>query len=552
MLKQILLVVLLARVLTGPAESRGAPKLVVAIVVDQLRYDYLERFQDQFTENGFRLLMDRGAFMTFARYDYFPTITAPGHASIFSGAPPSIHGIVGNDFFDRKTGKSVYCVADPSVIGIGTKTNRSQMSPRNFSGGNFADQFRVHFRSKVVGLSMKDRSAVLPAGKKPAGAYWWEPETGDFVSSSYYLTELPAWVQEFNARKRIKDFDGKAWTRLLDERVYHNPDKGPGEGSLFGETNALFNHVLTFKTNTFEEIMPTPFSNQLLGEFAYAAIEGEQLGLGPEPDLLCISFSGNDACGHKFGPYSQEVQDMTLRLDRQLAAFFGYLDRHFGMSNVIVMLTADHGVAPIPEFSKENGLESRRFDPKEYATNITTMLTREFGQGKYLLTTNLLNGHLFLDHATLREKHLASADVLSVIRDNAIDSGLFQVCYSREQLLEGRAPGWIGRLAFNGYYPERGGDLVLIPKPLMVAGSEKTGTSHGTPYSYDTHVPVLFYGEPFKAGRYADEFYITDVSPTLATALKMGQPADAIGRPFVKALQEPPPPAPPHSDRHEF
>jgi predicted AlkP superfamily pyrophosphatase or phosphodiesterase len=515
------------------------PRLVVAILVDQLRYDYLERYHDQFAANGFRLFTRDGTFMTFARYDYCPTVTGPGHASFLSGATPAMHGIVANDWIDRKTHKGVYCCDDPSVKAVGT-TNGSKMSPRNFVGANFADQMRLHFRSHVISVSMKDRGAILPAGKKPAGAYWFDFKTGNFVTSSYYVKELPEWVKKFNGRRRARDFAGRPWNRLVDSRHYPDPDSARGEGSLAGETNSVFPHRVIFsEKDGYDAIMPTPFGNQLLAEFAEAAVEGEGLGQGSQPDLLCVSFSGVDAGGHRFGPYSQEVQDIMLNLDRQLAGFFRYLDRKVGLPHVVMVLTADHGVTPNPEYAVEQGLDGQRWNEADAFVELLNQLTAKFGAGKYFLMPALYGGNLYFNHDTLKERKVTPAEVSTFIREWALASGKFQACYTREQLLDGRAPGLIGRLVFNGYNGERGGDMVLIPKPFVIPSSGTSGTTHGSPYTPDTHIPVLFYGSGFKRGRYADEFYITDIAPTLCAALHIDEPPGCMGKPFVKILLNP-------------
>jgi predicted AlkP superfamily pyrophosphatase or phosphodiesterase len=475
--------------------------------------------------------------MTFARYNYIPTITGPGHATFLSGSPPSVHGIIGNDWYDKRTGKTINCVGDSTVLPVGiNSTNRGKASPRNFIGSNLADQLRLHYRSKVVGVSFKDRGAILPAGKKPAGAYWFDTQTGNFITSTYYMKELPQWVQKFNDEKRATNYIGKTWTRLLDEQQYLYPDDQPGEGTLAGEKKPVFDHVIHSSTNGVDNIVPSPYANELLADFAKAAIEGEHLGESNHPDLLSISFSANDAVGHKFGPYSQEAQDLTLRLDRQLASLFEFLDQRIGLENITMVLTADHGVAPTPEFAADQGLDSRRFNEKEFLTNMIKQLNGRFGEGSYLLTTNFSNGQIFFNHAALERKGISASAVSAFIREVALETGNYEACFSKEQLLEGRAPGQIGQFAINGFNAERSGDLILIPKPYVMASTDKTGTSHGTPYSYDSHVPMLFYGRQFKPGRYADEFYVIDVAPTLCAALHMDEPAGSQGKPCVKIL----------------
>ncbi len=517
---------------SGRAE---APKLVLTIVVDQMRYDYLERFDPYLSRNGFRLLTKRGAFMTFGRYNYAPTVTGPGHASYLSGGGPAVHGILGNSWFNRKTRREIGCVEDASVQGVGTTNSSGRASPRNFIGGTLADQLRLQFGSKVIGIALKDRGAILPAGKKPAGAYWHDGKTGRFVSSTYYMTNLPAWVERFNERKLPQSYDGKVWERLLPENQYQFSDLGVGEGHLDGETNTVFNHVVHSSTNGFVNFFPTPYGDELTAEFALAAIDGEELGRHGRPDMLCLSFSSLDGCGHKFGPYSQEVQDQFVRLDRQLERVFNHLDRCLGLNNVVIAMTADHGVAPNAEYSKSNGLDGST-EGGGFMTDLMTRLDQEYGSGKYFLTPTLFYGNIYLNHDTLRDKRLSAAAVSSFIREYALGTGLFQACFTREQLLDGRAPGWIGECVLNGYNAERSGDLVLIPKPFALPGGGKTGTTHGTPYSYDTRVPILFYGKPFRPGRYPDAFYVTDMAATLATALHCEEPPGSIGTPCVRIL----------------
>jgi predicted AlkP superfamily pyrophosphatase or phosphodiesterase len=514
------------------------PKLIVAILVDQLRYDYLERFQHQFSSNGFRVLTERGTFMTAAQYSYAPTVTGPGHASFLSGATPVMHGIIGNEWYDRRTRRDVYCVEDPSVDGVGATPGKARMSPKNFIGSNFADELRLRFKSKVIGISMKDRGAILPAGKKPTGAYWFHSANGNFVTSTYYRTDLPDWVKEFNKRKRAQSFVDKTWTRLLEAKEYAYPDDVNGEGNLADEKKPVFDHKVAPSKDGYENVVATPFGNQILAEFAEAAVEGENLGQGENPDLLCVSFSSVDYVGHRFGPYSQELQDAVLRLDRQLEGFFNYLDKKIGLDHIVMTLTADHGVAPTPEFARSQGLEADRFNDTDWLSDLKQKLAEEFGPGRYLESSKIYSGHLYLNHDVIERKKLTVDQVTSFIREAALASGKYQAVFTREQLLDGRAPGNVGRLVVNGYNGERGGDLVLVLKPFLFPGTGKTGTSHGSPYSYDTHVPVLFFGAEFKPGRYSDEFTISDIIPTLSAALGVTEPSGSMGRPCLKILRE--------------
>ncbi|MBI1177790.1 alkaline phosphatase family protein [bacterium] len=515
------------------------PKLVVTIIVDQMRYDYLERFHDQFSHGGFRFLMDHGAFMTSAHYNYCPTVTAPGHASYLSGTPPAVHGIIGNDWFDRQKKKTIAAVYDPACEGVGTTSTNIHVSPLNFIGSNFADQLRLQYQSKVVSVSMKDRAAILPGGKKPNGAYWFESRTGNFITSSYYMSKLPDWLNAFNARALAERYRETNWNRLLPASAYQYPDDGVGEDHLIGETNVVFPHVIHYTTNDhYSAIQPTPFSNELLAELAKAAIEGEHLGDGSVPDLLCISFSAIDLGGHKFGPYSQEMQDLVLRLDRTLEDFFRFLDKRIGLKNCEIVLTADHGVAPLPEFAREYGLDAERVNETTLMTSLSNRLTHVYGTNDLFLSPNFHYGNLYYDFDKLKQRKIKPAALSSTIRKWAFSTGKFEEVYTRTQLLRGDAPGLIGKMVLNGYNAERSGDIVLTMKPYFIPSSGKTGTTHGTPYAYDADIPMLMFGSAFKPGRYAGDFAITDIVPTLCRTLHMDVPPGCIGKPFLAALKE--------------
>jgi len=535
--RRLFLVSWLALCLTAARVPAATPKLIVTIVVDQMRYDYLERFYDQFSRRGFRLLMDHGAFMTAAEYDYIPTVTAPGHASYLSGAPPSVHGIIGNDWFDRQKRKAMSAVYDPASVGVGTTSTNVHVSPRNFIGSNFADEMRLRYGSKVVGISMKDRGAVFPAGRKPAGAFWFEARSGHFVTSSYYMSELPGWLQAFNARAPAERYRSAQWTRLLSPQAYGHPDAGGGEGHLLGETNSIFPHTLHFKTtNYYDAILPTPYADTVLAELARAAIEGEHLGQTDICDLLCISFSALDGCGHTFGPDSQEVQDLLLRLDRTLESLFAYLDRKIGLNHMQIVLTADHGVAPLPAFLRQQGVAFETPSSGALRTNLNQHIDARFGAGHAFVLSSFYYGNLYYDFAKLKELHIDPDELSEVIREWAYSTGKFQAAYTRRQLLQGDVQDRIGRAVLNGYNAERSGDIVLVPKPYVLPGLGSTGTTHGSPYHYDTHVPVLFYGAAFKPGRYADPFNITDIVPTLCAVLKLNPPPGCVGHAFTPAL----------------
>jgi hypothetical protein len=432
----------------------------------------------------------------------------------------------------------VNCVADPEALPVGSSESAPKRSPRNMIGDNFADAMRMRFGSKVVGVSLKDRGAILPAGRKPEGAFWFDSGSGRFGTSSYYRPELPEWVVQFNSLRVPQSLMGRKWTRLKGLEAYTGPAVALGASPLPGEKVAAFDHTVNpSPTEGFETLVPTPFGNQLLMDFALAAVDGEKLGAGGRPDLLTVSLSSLDLCGHRFGPYSHEVQDMVLRLDLELERFFQALDQRLGLHNVWIVLTADHGVAPTPESALANGLDGLRADMRALTGELLAKLEGRFGPGRFLLTPNIVEGNVYFDHAALAERRLSSEEITLFTREWALETGAFQAAFTRSQLLDGRVHGPLGERVLNGYNAERSGDVVLVQKPFHIPSGAKGGTTHGTPYAYDTHVPILMYGAPFKPGRCADPAAITDIVATLSVALRMTEPAMSIGRPAQGILR---------------
>ena len=347
------------------------PALVLALIVDQMRADYLTRFEDLFSDGGFRLLMHRGAYFTNCNYIYVPTYTAPGHSTFLSGILPRRSGIVGNEWFDRKSRERVYCVEDSAVEAVGTTASSpaGKMSPVNFHGLTIGDELLAHSpSSKAIAIAIKDRASILPGGKQRSGTYWFDPVSGNWITSTYYRAQLPEWVQEFNLREQPLSLLGNTWKKFFASDTAYNrssEDDAAGEGTLFGESRPVFPHVIydpaaspstaqyLERHGRFAPILPTPFGDSLTVEFAKAAIVGESLGQRGVTDLLSVSFSSLDYCGHTFGPNSQEVEDLVVRLDRQIAELLRFVNDRVGLENVIVVLTADHGVAPLPEQRKE-------------------------------------------------------------------------------------------------------------------------------------------------------------------------------------------------------
>lgn len=515
-------------------------KLVIGIVIDQFRADYLVRFADQFVDGGFRRMLTTGANFANAAYLHTPTYTACGHATFMSGASPSMNGIVGNEWFDRSTNQRIFSVTDSSVKLVGGKPDAAGMSPARLVGDTLGDELRIATagKAKVIGLSYKDRSAILPAGKRPNGAYWFDPNTGNFVTSTYYSQSLPAWTQKFNREMRPDRYFGKKWERLLPAEAYwkSRPDDAAEEPTGNGRT---FPYTIdggepTPGVRFYNRFEVTPFANEHLVDFAKAAIDGEALGEDDITDLLTISFSANDLVGHNYGPYSQEVQDMTLRTDRILASFFDYLDKKFGVGRTLVVLTADHGVAPIPEQVKEMGYGGR-IPNRKVPDAIEAELKAKTGESGWI--RQWVNSNVYLDYGIAAKAKLPMEEAERIACSVAEKVEGVAACFTRSQL-ENRTyqDTPIARSVARGFYPSRSGDLILVPQPYYFF-AEIPGTTHGTPYSYDTHVPVVFMGASIVKGTYYEECSPADIAPTLAAILSLTPPSSAEGRVLTHALK---------------
>jgi predicted AlkP superfamily pyrophosphatase or phosphodiesterase len=515
-------------------------RLVLGIVIDQFRYDYLTRFGDLFESGGFKRLLDDGAVFTNANYIYIPTITAPGHATFMTGSIPALNGIVGNDWFDRETGKNVMSISDSSKQLLGGQGEEAA-SPFRLIGSTVGDQLRLsnNGESKVVGIAFKDRAAILPVGKHPNGAYWFNSPSGTFVSSTYYFADLPGWAKEFNQSNRPDKYFGARWDRLLPDTAYQRslPDDSPYENVSRGNK---FPHIIDSNESRpgkifYENFRESPFANEYTAAFAKAAIEGEKLGQDDYPDLLTVSFSANDSVGHSFGPYSQEVEDMTLRTDRVLSDLFSYIDQKVGLANTIIVLTADHGVAPVPEHSKAIGLGGGRFASAALTAVIQAGLDKRFGTAAWIRAT--VNSNVYFDYDLIERKKVDRQEIERAGCEAALTFPAIAKCFTRTQLLLGPLPpGGYSEQAVRGFNAERSGDMVMVVKPYFMQRSE-IGTTHSTPYSYDTHVPVIFYGADVAAGSYANPSSPSDIAPTLSSLLGIEPPSNTVGRILTEAIK---------------
>ena len=503
------------------------PKLVVVLVIDQLRYDYLERFRPQMVEGGFKLLLSGANFVN-CRYDYAVVFTCPGHASLFTGAYSNVHGIIGNEWFDASRGRKVYCVEDSDAKQVGDSAGPGY-SPRNLIGSTIGDELRIAsgFQSKVIAISLKDRSAVVPGGHTANAAYWYDGESGHFVTSSYYMPELPAWAEHFNSAQPAKAYCRKPWQAL--------PETPMVGGKVLSQVHLEPSEPCPNR-NFLAWVRNTPFMNAIELNFASQAIKNEGLGQGPVTDLLAISLSVNDSIGHAFGPYSDEVADTTLHTDRDLASFLAELDKMIGLDNVWITLSADHGAAPTPKFIKEHHLGLGNTVASAVRDAVEKALSQSYGPDQWV--QDFTSFCLTLNKSTLKKHQAEEFKVAAIAAEAASSVPAVLAAFTRTQLLTGALPrSPLGRKAANSFHSQRSGDVFLILDPYALPVAEETGSTHGAPWSYDTQVPLVLWGNAFKPGIYASPCEPIDLAPTLAVALGLTQPSGAQGRPLTAALK---------------
>lgn len=553
---------------TVGATSRARPRLVLVIVVDQFRADYLERFGDLFAANGgLRRLMRDGAQWTNANYDHMPTYTAPGHATIMTGAWPSETGIVANDWYDRETGRLVSNASDPEdkpdkprwqLFGGGERERAS--SPRRLIASTLGDEIRLvtNGRSKVIGISSKDRGATLPAGRHANAAYWFSPFTGNMVSTNYYFNELPAWVARYNAARPADKYFGMEWTRLLkDTGEYERragADAPPWENIGTAPDTNTFPHKVTGGAaapgREFYSVLDySPFSNDLLVGFAQAAIENENLGTDADTDVLSLSFSANDYIGHRFGPYSQEVMDITLRTDAQIGTLLDFVNAKVGLQNTLVVFTADHGVAPIPEHASAMNLTGGRINNSDIMNAARNAVRARFGRTTKAeekdstadyISEPFYNANIFFNTVALKRDGVNREEMERVVAEAVLTVPGINRAFTRTQLETGAisAGDVIARRVMHGFHPRRSGDVILVQEPFKYfsEGLSPIPATHGSPYIYDTHVPLVIMGQGLAAGRYAQAASPADIAPTLASLLRIQAPSNSVGRVLVEGL----------------
>lgn len=475
------------------------PKLVVAIVIDQFRYDYLTRFRSEF-HAGFDRLLTKGAVFTNANYIHFPTVTAVGHSTFLTGATPSVSGIVGNDWFDREEHKRVTSVSDSRTKLLGGTGEGS--SPERMLVSTVGDELKLSNggRSRVIGISLKDRAAILPAGHTANAAYWFDVKSGNFVTSTYYMQDLPSWVKDFNGTRAADKYRGVTW-------LQHTLPQDAGK--LYGALEA------------------SPYANELLENFAEQALTAEQLGKHDVTDVLTVSFSANDYVGHQYGTYSPEEHAVTVETDQILEKLFQAIDRQVGLDNVVVVLTGDHGVSPSSAEVATAHMPGGRMPGDTIKKAVQAALVKKYGDGDWVGGSGDLS--LYLNQDLIAQKNLDPADVNRAAAAAAMDVPHIFRAYTREQLAAGAVSGdQVSRRIENGFNVRRSPDVEFVPEPYWIVSGAVT--SHGSPFDYDSHVPVVFMGTGIKAGEYDQSIAVNDIAPTLATILKVETPSGSVGR----------------------
>lgn len=522
------------------------PKLVVGIVVDQMRWDYLYRFYDRYQSNGFKRLLNDGFSCDNTLIDYIPTFTAPGHTCAYTGSVPAIHGIAGNDFIIQATGRSVYCTEDTTVKTVGSTSAAGKMSPRNLLTTTVTDELRLatNFRSKVIGIALKDRGGILPAGHTANAAYWFDDKSGNWITSTYYMNDLPQWVKDFNDQKLPETYLKLDWNTLypIDTYVQTLPDNSKYEGKFSGADSPTFPVKTSsiYKKTGLGLIRSTPYGNTLTLDMAVAAINGEQLGQHDVTDFLAVSFSSTDYVGHQFGPNSVEIEDVYLRLDRDFASLFTFLDAKVGKGNYSVFLTADHGAAHNTAFLNDHGIPANVWEDAAVKDSLNKVLLKKYKIEKLVLS--LANYQVNFNY---KDMNYAKLDEDAVKKDCIAyleKSPGVAYAIDMKNVKTANIPDELRTRIINGYSPVHSGAIQIILEPGWFtghSGSEAgpTGTTHGTWNPYDAHIPLVFMGWGIQHGHLNRETHMTDIAATVAALLHIQAPNGCIGTPIQEVLK---------------
>ncbi len=518
-----------------------SPKLVVGVVVDQMRYDYLMKFYNKYGENGFKKLMNNGYNLENVHYNYIPTYTAVGHASIYSGTTPFNHGIMGNNWYDKFEKKSIYCVDDVRYQSLGASSG-GQKSPYRLQTTSITDQLKLaqNMNGKTIGISLKDRSAILPVGHTANGAYWFQGgNDGKFISSTFYMDKLPSWVDKFNNSGKADNYLNQTWNTYLPIENYTESiaDNNEYEGLFKGKTTPTFPYDLKElrKTNgNYELLKAVPYGNNIVTDFAEAAILGEQLGKSNFTDFLAVSYSSTDYVGHQFGVNAVELEDTYIRMDLEIERLINFLDQQVGSENYMLFLTADHAVIEVPAYLQSINIPAGYFNNELFEQTIKKIVFDNFNSNE--LIEDISNYQVYLNKEKLNELKLDSHKVSQKIADEIISFENVYKTVTAHTLQTTSFTSGILQTLQNGYNQKFSGDVFIIPNNATISRG-KTGTTHGSGYSYDTHVPLIFYGSGIKNGQ-SDSYYpIIDIAPTITSFLKIAQTNGNSGKPIIEVLK---------------
>lgn len=525
---------------TQSSGQLNRPKLVVGLVVDQMRWDYLYRYYNRYSNGGFKRLVNQGFSAENTFIPYTPTYTACGHSSIYTGSVPAINGIIGNDWYDPQLKRNVYCAEDTTVKTVGSDTQAGLMSPKNMLVTTITDELRLatNFKSKVIGISLKDRGSILPAGHSANAAYWYDGQTGDWITSTHYMTELPSWIKDYNKLKTADKFFEKNWNTLYPVNTYtqSTADNKPYEGKARGEDTPTFPHPLKlYIGKNYEMIKSTPYGNTITLDLAKLAIQSENLGQGSTTDFLAVSCSSTDYVGHQYGANSIEAEDTYLRLDKDLEDFFNYLDAKLGKGNYLFFLSADHGVAHVPGFMKENKLPGGLFSDSQVIKSLNATIAEQYKVKKAIIAST--NSQFYFDHSAIKDAKADFEEIKALAIETLKQQDGVADAMDLTKLSSTTLPEAIKKAVTYGYNARRSGDIYYVLKSGYFGGGS-TGTTHGAWYPYDSHIPCVFMGWNVKPGKTNKTHYMTDIAATLAAMLHIQMPSGCVGEPITELTHQ--------------
>ncbi|HVG42091.1 MAG TPA: alkaline phosphatase PafA [Chitinophagaceae bacterium] len=539
----LLLLFVLAACITNAQKTTALarPKLVVGIVVDQMRWDYLYRFYDRYGTTGFKRLLNEGFTCENTMIDYVPTVTAIGHSTVYTGSVPAIHGIAGNEFIIEATGKTMYCTEDSTVQTVGSTSAAGKMSARNLLSSTITDELKLatNFRSKVISIAIKDRGSILPAGHMANAAYWLDNNSGNWISSTYYIAELPNWVKAFNDKKLAEKYLKTDWNTLYDIKTYvqSSADDNRYEGKFSGATTTTFPvKSSSLIASGLDIIRSTPYGNTLTLEMAKAAIDNENLGKSDVTDFLALSFSTPDYVGHKFGPNAIETEDIYLRLDKDMGELFNYLDAKVGKGSYTVFLTADHGAAYNSNFLIDNKLPAGFWNSGAVLRDLNALLEEKYKEKN--VVTSFSNMQVHLNNRQIATGKLDEEGIRKDIVTFLKKAPNVAFVVDMQKTNETQLPGELQTRLSNGYNYKRSGPITIVLEPGWYSGSPtSTGTTHGSWNPYDAHIPLVWMGWGIKQGATNKPTNMSDIAPTLAGLLRIQTPNGSIGKPIEEVYK---------------